>query len=43
MMGIINAKVISFGRYGRTREIKLNISSRIKEKVEEILKKDLFS
>lgn len=37
MSGIINARVISLGRYGRTREIKLNISDQVKEKVKIIL------
>lgn len=41
MLGIINARVISKGRQGRTREIKLSLSSNIKEKAEEILKKSL--
>lgn len=37
MSGIINAKVISLGRYGRTREIKLNISDQVREKIKIIL------
>ncbi len=37
MLGIINAKIVSLGRYGRTREIKLNVSSDIKEKMKHIL------
>lgn len=37
MLGIINAKVISKGRYGRTKEIKLAIPSGIIEKIKEIL------
>lgn len=41
MTGIINAKVVSLGRYGRTREIKLSVSSSIKEKITDILDKDL--
>ena len=41
MLGIINAKVISKGRQGRTREIKLMLSPQIKEKVKEILEKSL--
>ncbi len=36
MMGILNARVISKGRYGRTREIEMSSSSKIKE----ILSKD---
>jgi cell division control protein 6 len=42
MMGIINARVISLGRYGRTREINMNISPKIKDKMKEILKSGLM-
>ena len=42
MMGIINAKIVSFGRYGRTREISLNLSSNIRNKIKEILKTNLM-
>lgn len=42
MLGIINARVISKGRQGRTREIKLMIPSNIKEKAEEIINKALY-
>ena len=38
MQGIINARVISKGRYGRTREIILSISQALLPKVKEILK-----
>lgn len=41
MLGIINAKVISKGRYGRTREISLAIPSSTETKVLELLKTDL--
>ena len=41
MLGIINARVISKGRQGRTREIKLMLSPTIKEKAKEILNKSL--
>lgn len=41
MLGLINARVISKGRQGRTREIKLMLSPNIKEKAGEILKKAL--
>ncbi len=41
MLGIINARVISKGRQGRTREIKLMLSPNIKPKAREILKKSL--
>ena len=37
MLGIINAKVISKGRYGRTREIVLSLSDSLAQKVREIL------
>lgn len=35
MLGLINAKVISKGRYGRTREITMSLSNRLTGKVEE--------
>ncbi len=41
MLGLINANVISKGRHGRTREIKLSIPSNLLIKVEEILKESL--
>ena len=41
MSGIINTKVISKGRYGRTRKISLSISDSITLKIEEILKEGL--
>ena len=37
MLGLINAKVISKGRHGRTREIKLSVSENLTNKVEAIL------
>ena len=37
MLGIVNAKVISKGRHGRTREIRLVVPSNLFDKVEEIL------
>ena len=37
MLGLINAKIISKGRHGRTREIKLSIPSNLFNKVEIIL------
>ena len=37
MLGIINAKVVSKGRYGRMREIKLAINQNILEKIKKIL------
>ena len=39
MMGIINAKIISKGRYGRTREITLSIAHSTIPKIKEILNK----
>jgi cell division control protein 6 len=41
MLGIINARVISKGRQGRTREIKLMLAPNVKEKAERILQKAL--
>jgi len=41
MLGIINAKVISKGRYGRTKEIKLAIPQTITEKIKNILRDSL--
>jgi len=37
MLGIINAKIISKGRYGRTREISLSIQDNMKEKIGNLL------
>ncbi len=41
MLGVINARVISKGRQGRTREIKLMLSPQIKQKAIEIIKDSL--
>jgi len=41
MMGIINAKIISKGRYGRTREIKLAVPQNLLEKIEKTIKEIL--
>jgi cell division control protein 6 len=41
MLGIINGKIISKGRYGRTREVHLAIPSESKVKVKHILKESL--
>ncbi len=41
MLGLINAKVISKGRYGRTREISLSIPVNTLPKVKEILESSL--
>jgi len=37
MLGLINAKVISKGRHGRTREIRLSVPSNLFDKVEAIV------
>jgi Cdc6-like AAA superfamily ATPase len=42
MLGIINAKVISKGRYGRTREINLGVSKGVRDKIGGILKSSLL-
>jgi cell division control protein 6 len=42
MMGLINARVISLGRYGRTREVNLNVSEKVKNNIKEILKSSLI-
>ena len=41
MMGIINSRVISKGRQGRTRKINLSIPSKLVPKVKEILYESL--
>ena len=41
MLGIINAQVISKGRHGRTREIRLAIPNQIMDRVKEILRDSL--
>jgi archaeal cell division control protein 6 len=41
MLGIVNAKVISKGRYGRTREITLTIPKNIEPKIIEMLVEEL--
>jgi len=38
MLGIINAQVISKGRYGRTREIKIRLGDQVLSKIKQILK-----
>ncbi len=42
MIGLINAKIISKGRHGRTREIKLSLPSNLFDRVEKILEESLF-
>lgn len=41
MLGIINARVISKGRYGRTREIKTDLSYTLRNKIKAILSHEL--
>ncbi len=41
MLGIINARVTSKGRYGRTRDIALSVQPHIQQRIQEILEKDL--
>ncbi|MFT4261735.1 MAG: ORC1-type DNA replication protein [Candidatus Woesearchaeota archaeon] len=41
MLGIINAKVISKGRFGRTKEINMSLSKNIEKKILTILQEDL--
>lgn len=41
MLGLINAKVISKGRYGRTREITLSIPSSLNQKIKTMLAEGL--
>ncbi|MBR9683452.1 AAA family ATPase [Candidatus Woesearchaeota archaeon] len=41
MLGLINAKIISKGRYGRTREISLALTEDITIKINELLEKSL--
>jgi cell division control protein 6 len=41
MLGIINAKIISKGRYGRTREISVAITPSSENNILNILKKEL--
>jgi archaeal cell division control protein 6 len=43
MLGIINAKVISKGRFGRTRDISFILPATIEAKIKKILEEDLFS
>ena len=41
MIGIINAKLISKGRYGRTREIRLAVAEHLEPELKKIIEKDL--
>ncbi|MBN2101834.1 MAG: orc1/cdc6 family replication initiation protein [Candidatus Aenigmarchaeota archaeon] len=42
MLGIINAKVISKGRYGRTREVSMNLSDSVMEKIRQHMKNEFI-
>jgi cell division control protein 6 len=42
MLGLINAKVISKGRYGRTREVYIAINTELLEKIKAKLHEELF-
>ena len=42
MLGLINAKVISKGRYGRTREIYITIPESLLEQIKNTLKEDML-
>jgi cell division control protein 6 len=41
MLGLINAKVISKGRYGRTREITVSIPSSMNHQIKKTLEEGL--
>ena len=41
MLGIINATIVSKGRYGRTREIKPNMPTALKLKIKTLLTEEL--
>ena len=41
MLVIINAKIISKGRYGRTREISLAMEDNVTMKLKEVIEKSL--
>lgn len=42
MLGVINAKVISKGRYGRTREISVGLSNEIRSKIENLVEEKFY-
>lgn len=42
LLGIINAKVISKGRYGRTRIVKINLQDPLVQKIDEILRTSYY-
>ena len=41
MLGIINANVISKGRFGRTREISMNIPNHLEERIKQLIETEL--
>lgn len=41
MLGIINAKIISKGRYGRTRDVSLSLDENVRIKLKSVLEKSL--
>jgi archaeal cell division control protein 6 len=41
MLGIINAKIVSKGRYGRTREVSVSLDDNVKTKLKEIIEKSI--
>ncbi len=42
MLGVINAKVISKGRYGRTRQISVDLTSEIRKEIEELVEDNFY-
>ena len=42
MLGVINAKVISKGRYGRTRQISVDLSENIRSQLEEMVEDNFY-
>jgi len=42
MLGVINAKVISKGRYGRTRQISIDLSENIRTQIEELVEDKFY-
>jgi cell division control protein 6 len=42
MLGVINAKVISKGRYGRTRQISVDLSQDIRNQIEELVEDNFY-
>jgi len=42
MLGVINANVISKGRYGRTRQISVDLSDSIREQIEELIEEKFY-